>query len=130
MNIGASNRTIYDNCAHQQEVYKSTSPFKYAMYQGKYENCNKCLKDNKFWTPYQLVDIESELKNITKPFSHCAQFKYRPNCKTSHMCLSTYDKNVPVVLAPEICPIVYNNIPHVTYKGYHAPLQQVFKANQ
>jgi hypothetical protein len=41
-----------------------------------------------------------------------------PGCKRSGLCLSTFDKSVPVVLAPEVCPIVYNNIPRVNNPGY------------
>ncbi len=120
MNIGSSNRTLYDNCDYQKRLYESTSPLAYALYQGKFENCGKCLHD-KFWTPYQLVDIETELRNQTRPLSNCDQFKYNPNCKKSGLCMSTFDKDVPVVLAPEVCPIIYNNIPKQTHPGFTLP---------
>lgn len=120
MNIGASNRLIYDSCSYQKQLYESTSPLAYNLYQGKFENCNKCLYD-KFWTPYQLVDIETELRNQTRPLSHCDQFKYTPGCRKSGLCLSTFDKSVPVVLAPEVCPIIYNNIPKNEHPGYSLP---------
>lgn len=122
MNIGSSNRLIYDNCAYQKKIYESTSPLDYNLYQGKFENCKKCLHD-KFWTPYQLVDIETELRNQNRPLSHCDQFKYNPSCKKSQICLSTFDKSVPVVLAPEVCPIVHNNIPVTKDVGYKVPQQ-------
>lgn len=120
MNIGSSNRLKYDNCSYQKDLYESTSPLAYQLSQYKYENCNKCLYD-KFWTPYQLVDIETELRNQTRPLSKCDQFKYSPNCRQSGLCLSTFDKSVPVVPAPEVCPIIYNNIPRQTHPGYHLP---------
>ncbi len=120
MNIGSSNRLIYDNCSYQKQLYESTSPLAYQLYQGKHESCQKCLYD-KFWTPYQLVDIETELRNQTRPLSHCDQFKYSPNCKRSGLCLSTFDKTVPVVFAPEVCPIIYNNIPKQTHPGFNLP---------
>ena len=120
MNLGASNRLKYDTCSYEKYLYESTSPLSYNLYQGKFENCNKCVYD-KFWTPYQLVDIETELRNQTRPLSHCDQFKYSPDCKRSGLCLSTFDRSVPVVLAPEVCPIIYNNIPRVTHPGYHLP---------
>uniref|UniRef100_A0A6C0AC28 Uncharacterized protein n=1 Tax=viral metagenome TaxID=1070528 RepID=A0A6C0AC28_9ZZZZ len=122
MNIGGSNRPIYDNCAYQKKLYESTSPLDYYLYQGKFENCSKCLHD-KFWTPYQLVDIETELRNQNRPLSKCDQFKYNPNCKKSDLCLSTFDKSVPIVLAPEVCPIVHNNIPKRKDVGYNVPNQ-------
>jgi hypothetical protein len=120
MNIGSFNRTSYDNCGYQKYLMESTSPLAYNLYQGAHENCNKCLYD-KFWTPYQLVDIETELKNITRPLSKCDQFKYTPGCKRSGLCLSTFDRSVPVVPAPEVCPVVYNNIPRYTSPGYKLP---------
>jgi hypothetical protein len=120
MNTGSSNRLMYDNCSFQRKTMESTAPLNYALYQGKFENCGKCIKD-KFWTPYQLVDIETELRNQTRPLSDCDQFKYNPNCKKSGLCMSTFDKSVPVVLAPEVCPIIYNNIPKQTHPGYTLP---------
>lgn len=122
MNTGSSNRPIYDACSYQKRLYESTSPLAYQLYQGKHENCNKCIYD-KFYVPYQpeIVDIESELKNITRPLSDCDQFKYSPKCKKSGLCISTFDKTVPIVLAPEVCPIIYNNIPRQTNPGYRLP---------
>jgi hypothetical protein len=119
---GASNRPIYDSCNYQRLTQISTSPLAYQMYFGKHESCNKCLYD-KFYVKYQpeIVDVESELKNITRPLSECDQFKYSPTCKRSGLCLSTFDKSVPVVLAPEVCPIIYNNIPRQTHPGYSLP---------
>ena len=70
MNIGSSNRLIYDNCAYQKRLYESTAPLDYQLYQGKFENCKKCVQD-KFWTPYKLVDIETELRNQNRPATHC-----------------------------------------------------------
>lgn len=117
---GSSNRPIYDNCAYQKRLHESTSPLAYRLYFGAQENCNKCVYDQ-FYTRYQLVDIETELKNQSRPLSQCDQFKYSPNCRASGLCLSTFDKNVPVVLAPEICPVVFNNIPRQTHTGFNLP---------
>ena len=126
MNIGSSNKLKYDSCLGNKELYESTAPLAYNMYFGKFENCNKCKKD-RFWVKYDLVDIESELRNQTRPLSNCDQFKYSPSCKKSKMCTSTFDKSVPVVLAPEICPIVYNNIPKMTTNGIRMPDQNFCK---
>lgn len=118
MSIGESNRLIYDNCAYKKEIFESTSPLLYQMYEGKHENCNKCVS-NKFWRPYDLVDIESELKNITRPNTKCVELKYNPTCEKSNSCTSTFDKDVPVVFAPELCPIVSNNIQKWDSPGYN-----------
>lgn len=115
---GSSNRLIYDNCAYQLKVYQSTTPLSYQLYDGKYENDGKCTYNNKAWRPYDLVDQESELKGITRPNSKCNQFQYKPTCKKSSMCTSTFDDSNPVVLAPEVCPIVHNNIRKMTHPGY------------
>lgn len=122
-NFGSSNRLIYDRCAYQKELYESTSPLAYRLYEGAQENCKKCMHNNEFYRPFDLVDIESELLNITRPNTHCPQFKYNPNCKTSKLCTSTFSKDVPIVPAPEVCPIVFNNIPRMTNKGYEDPSQ-------
>lgn len=120
-NFGSSNRLMYDNCAYQKKLFESVSPLSYQLYEGKFENCGKCTYNNQFWRPFDLVGIESELKNITRPNSQCPQFKYNPNCKKSAMCTSTYDKSVPVALDPRVCPIVQNNIPRMTNVGYSMP---------
>lgn len=125
---GGSNRTRYDRCAYQQELYQSTSPFAYRMYEGAYENCKKCTSDNKFYRPFDgvMVDTESELKGITRPVSRCPQFKYNPECKKSGLCTSTFDASVPVVPDPSVCPDILDriygqNIPRTTSKGYTLP---------
>ena len=120
MNQGHSNRLIYDKCSYGKQLHESTSPLMYQLYQGKYENCNKCVYD-KIYFPYELVDIESELRNQTRPLTHCDQFKYHPRCKKSKLCVSTFDKSVPVVPAPEVCPIIFNNIPKQQTPGYTMP---------
>jgi hypothetical protein len=128
MNQGSSSRSKYDTCQVQQETYESTSPLAYQMMFGKHENCNKCIHDN-FYVKYQpeIVDVESELLNLTRPLSNCNQFKYNPSCKRSGLCTSTFDKSVPVVLAPEVCPIIYNNISRQTHPGYKLPSANICK---
>jgi hypothetical protein len=123
-NQGGSNRLIYDNCAYAQWVWSSTQPLHYQMYMGKNENCNKCRQD-KFWHPYDLVDVESELRLQTRPASKCGMYKYNPTCPMSKSCISTNDPKVPVVLPPECCPIVFNNIPKRTDPGYVLPSTQI-----
>lgn len=123
---GAFNRQKYDTCNYQKVITESTAPLAYQLYFGAHENCNKCLYDN-FYVRYQpeIVDVESELLNITRPLSECDQFKYSPTCKRSGLCLSTFDKTVPVVLAPEVCPIVYNNIAKWTNNGVRVPSMNI-----
>lgn len=114
MNQGSSNRLIYDNCSYAQWVYGSTNPLNYQLYMGKNENCGKCLYD-KFYHPYDLVDVESELRNQTRPASRCGAYRYNPNNPTQN------PPQPPVVLAPECCSILVQNIPKRTDVGYILP---------
>jgi hypothetical protein len=118
VNLGAYNRLSYDNCAYQKKLQESTSPLQYRMFEGNYENCNKCTYKNQFWRPFDLVDLESELKNITRPNTKCPELKYHPDCKKSNMCTSTFERNMPVVLDRQVCPVVTNNIPRMANPGY------------
>lgn len=125
MNIGGSNKLIYDNCAYQKRLYESTNPLSFNLSLYKHENCNKCLYD-KFWLRYQLVDVETELRNQgVRPLSKCDQFKYSNGvnapCARNGMCISTFNRNIPITPAPETCPIIYNNIPRQTSVGYNLP---------
>ena len=88
MNSGSSggfNRTTYDRCAYQKKLYESVDPLGHIMYPGKFENCRKCVQDEtQFWRPFdaKIVDAESELKNITRIYTRCPQYKYSPNLST------------------------------------------------
>jgi hypothetical protein len=117
-NQGSSNRLRYDECAYEQQLSDSTTPFQYRTNIAAYENCEKCKAD-KFWYKYdtELVDVESELRNINRPATKCASLKFHPNCEKSNTCMSTFDKSAPIILAPEVCPIVFNNIPRQTSNG-------------
>jgi hypothetical protein len=116
---GSSNRLIYDSCAYNRSIKESTSPGEYRLYGGANENCGKCIFEN-FYMPFdkEIVDVESELLNITRPNTKCTELKYDPRCKKSNLCTSTYDKNRPIVFAPEVCPILYQNIPRQTSNGF------------
>lgn len=119
---GASNRQIYDCCAYAQALQQSVDPLQYDLYFGAVENCNKCI-DKKAWFKQdrEIVDIESDLWNITRPLTRCDGYKYNPNCKTGPNCISTFEPNAPKILSPSLCPIVYNNIPVQNNPGYMVP---------
>ena len=70
---------LYDNCDFQKRVMESTGPFQYQLYRGAHVNCNRCQVYQKY---VSLIDIESELKRLTRYESKCAQFKY--NCYISY----------------------------------------------
>lgn len=117
VNIGAFNAPLYDNCNYQQYVRETTSPFDYLTYFGAAENCSRCVFRH-FWRRFDVVDIESELRNQTRPQSKCNQYKYNPKCSKSGLCTSTYSVNVPIVIDPSICPPVSSNILKPVSIGY------------
>jgi len=119
---GSSNRLIYDECAYEQKKGDSTSPYEYRTYMGMYENCEKC-KFDKFWKPFdpEIVDVESELKNITRPATKCSNLKYNPSCKKSDLCVSTFDNKRPIIFNRDVCPVVFNNIKRQTSNGLKDP---------
>jgi len=116
--IGSFNRLSYDNCTYGIELRQSVSPLFYNMSRYKYENCGMCTYDGKLWAPFDLVDYESELLNLTRPGTRCDELKYDPRCPKSGLCTSTFDKSVPVVYAPDVCPVVCNNIKKMQTPGY------------
>ena len=108
---GFSTRLPYDPCAYKKRLSEAVGPYAYQMLDDKYENCSRCVYDH-YTRPFDgdIIDVDSELRNITRPASLCPSHKYNPRCKKSPMCISTFDDSVPVVLAPEVCPIVFNNL--------------------
>jgi hypothetical protein len=121
---GSFTKTMYDRCAYQKRLHESTSPLQWQMYAGKHENCSKCTYDEaSFYTRQdkRIVDVESELKNITRRNTRCPQYKYLPGCKKSCYCTGTFDPSVPVNLPQEVCPIIHNNLPRVYGPGYNLP---------
>lgn len=120
---GFSSRLPYDLCAYNKELGESTAPYAYQMYDGKFENCNKCVYDH-YTRPFDgdIVDVDSDLSNRTRIASKCPSKMYNPKCTKSKTCISTYDDSAPVVLAPEVCPIVYNNLNWGNETGIRDPL--------
>jgi hypothetical protein len=125
MNSGSSTRLIYDGCEYTKKIQEATSPLNYYMYSGKFENENKCIQD-RYWRPFELVDFESELLNLYRTSSRCVNEKFHPECKMDGKCIRTNDERNPVVLAPEVCPILQNNIP----KFYEQPLLNIISRDQ
>lgn len=118
MNNGGSCRTNYDICAYDKRLHESVSPLSYQLYVGMYENCNLCGGKQARPRLSEVVDYESELRNQTRAVSKCPELKYNPGCRSNPKCVSTFDGRVPAVIAPEVCPIVFNNIPKLTDPGY------------
>lgn len=104
---GNSSLLIYDPCATRQYLKQSKSPYDHVTDINRYEH-NR-MKSN-VPHPQRLVDTESQLWLITYPASRCDEFKYNPKCRKSKMCTSTFDRSNQKVLAPELFPVVKNNL--------------------
>jgi hypothetical protein len=118
---GSFTHTFDDRCAIEKKLYQSVGPFEYRMDSDPFENCDKCTYDeNSFYRPFddKIVDTESELKGITRAQTRCPQFKYSPTCEKSGTCTNTFDNSVPIVMAQEVCPIIFNNLVRPTGSGY------------
>lgn len=118
MNQGSSGRTLYDDCAYSKRLNESISPGDYRLYAGYFENDKACggLDERPRWG--KIVDVETDLKNQNRLLSKCVDDKYNPKCEKSKTCISTFDRTAPIVMAPQVCPIIYNNIPKMKTGGF------------
>lgn len=119
-NIGGLTNLTYDKCFYEQDNKQRTGPFAYQMFYGKFENDNKC-RENKIIRPFDLVNEESELKNITRGASKCSSMKYNPGCSKGCKCNCANTCKMPTVLAPEVCPIVSSGIKKPSGINYGLP---------
>lgn len=84
----SSNHLKYDPCAYQQYIKESRNVGCYQLYAGKYVNQRQCRiglgvvagNDVSLYKG-SLVDLESEMKGITRPNSLCPTNKYMPRCQ-------------------------------------------------
>jgi hypothetical protein len=82
------NRLNYDTCAYKQNLYQSVGPGEYRLTEPP-NSCNICLPE----TPQirlqkqgvsvrgdmPLIDVDSELLNLTRPATNCPSKKYVPD---------------------------------------------------
>ena len=81
-------RSAYDECAYRKELSQSTGVLDYLLDANKFYNCNQCRTElgvfggnNVSLSKDNLVNIESDLKNITRQLSRCPERKYLPSCE-------------------------------------------------
>lgn len=84
------NRAIYDPCEYNTRLAESNNVLTYNLEPSKFYNCNDCRVglgvvggNNVSLTGCNLVDLESELRNQTRLYSSCPQYKYLPSCTRS-----------------------------------------------
>jgi hypothetical protein len=83
----AMNRTMYDACSYNHELYQSVAPGSYVLDPVKYEHCNKCRHELGIvggtavsHISGNLVDLENNLRGQTHPVTKCPEYKYMPRC--------------------------------------------------
>jgi len=84
----AFTRAYDDQCSYNKNLAQSTGLLQFTMDPSKYYNCSDCMVNfgiiggnNVSTTTGNMVDVESELLNITRQLSRCPERKYIPQCK-------------------------------------------------
>ncbi len=98
----SSNRLFYDTCQAKQQIFESVQPGNY-MLGMPFSNCAPCVSNDPHnrlqatqpTKSQELIDVDSELMNITKPSTKCSSKKW-PNGST---CLN-YDHSQANVVPP------------------------------
>ena len=83
---------MYDTCAYKTRVNESVGPLEYMLNPIRFENCNKCRMElgiiggtNVSHIKGNLVDLETELKGITRKASACPSKHYQSPCPTGDL---------------------------------------------
>ena len=98
----SSNRLMYDTCEYKTRLNESVRPLNYMLDTMRYENCNKCrmelgiiggsavshIKGN-------LVDLETDLKGITRKASLCPSQQFSSSCATKNIA-NCRPNNIPI----------------------------------
>lgn len=81
----ALNRLKYDTCAYSKALSESVAPIDYIINPIKYEHCGKCRMELGIvggtavsHINGNMVDLENDLFNITRPSTRCPTFLYHP----------------------------------------------------
>ena len=112
----SSNRLRYDECAYKKELCQSVGPLEYNLYNGKYENCNKCPSDRTTANSIDFkrkVEIENEIFNLDRKSSKCPEKKYNKKNNT----LDEKNNHVNPLLCHSIHNITPSNLKKVTDNG-------------
>ena len=101
------NRKKHDLCDYSKSTYQSTSALSFALDPSRHSRCDKCripfgiVGGNEVQElKYNLVDLESELRNQTRHNSKCPCKKYLPamciynNAMNSNCVCSLENKNI------------------------------------
>lgn len=96
-----TSRLLYDNCAGQEYLNRNKQYRDYLFYGGKYYHNNPCRigfgvvgGNNVSLYTGNLVNLESDLRGITRPLSLCNKHGYNPYCGCPS-CRSCTDTGIP-----------------------------------
>ena len=89
----SSNRLIYDTCAYKQDLHETMIPLDLVLDPIMYVSSNPCahqfgiVNGNDVSVVEDPVQLESELKGITRHNSRCVKFKYQPTREHTNLIL-------------------------------------------
>lgn len=131
---GRYTRSMYDNCALQQDTKQSTDQLELIMDTTKFINCgNLCKTPN---NTSLLVDVESGLWGLDKVASRCDSAKL-PFCGPSG-CLLSGDPRIAPHMPPFVCDwghqgdkaVITTNMSLPSGPGFSVPTSGPCGANQ
>lgn len=114
----------FDTCQYFVETYQSVAPVGFQLWENKFISLQNNI-EHRDYNYRSVIDMESELRGITRPLSNCPSMKYTPGCKLTSAntnCMGTFSK--PPVFNPYITPPVHNNLVPETSKGFVIPKQR------
>lgn len=114
----------YDECDYRHQLQQSTDPLRHILDPIKYENCKPCRMElgivggNNVSLPRgNLVDVDSELKGITRTASRCAIMHYNNPCAVS----GNFDKNQSFLDCQANRRFNNNDLSTLDYQKRHLP---------
>ena len=120
------NRLSYDTCTYSRELGENVNILKYVINEDRYEHPQKCLHGKGLLGGAtvskirgDVVDLESELRGITRNLSKCAISKAKP-LEDEFMILN--DKTTPVDTRKLHLPTCQM----IDYKTLQSPYPQKF----
>lgn len=91
--------SLYDDCNLEKKQQESSGPFNwvtdplYKNTQNVYVSASPYMQNQYKTVPSNVIDIETDLKNMNRPLSRCPEARFNPlvNCKDCSSC----DKGLP-----------------------------------
>ena len=114
-------RGLYDKCETDTKVKESVAGLEYNLYPNSQINCKSCKntvsKDkNTDIDRAKEVDIESELKNISSPYTNCPENKHNA-CNGDEKCITKFLPEDYTFVPNLLCNVVQSNIEKPTSNG-------------